>query len=284
MKKQIIALMVALITIFTCCGFAISEYTNEADAIIDYVEEVTKEEALEEEIIEFKIEKLEEFKDKNLLNYSMDELQELIEEQRNIQLTAHELAESARKLGWPENSEPLISAGNEWWNAQKAIDVYGARYQELYDAEVARWAEKKAQYPAATEIWLYMKDLGWNDYVCAGIMGNLMAEVGGQTLNIRYTLYGNNYYGMCQWSRGYSQIWGADLNEQCDFLRDTIKYELDTFGYAYSKGFNYNSFLNMTNEREAAKAFAKCYERCSSATYGIRMSNATKAYNYFVNN
>ena len=128
-----------------------------------------------------------------------------------------------------------------------------------------------------------MKELGWNDYVCAGIMGNLMAEVGGQTLNIQYWLRGNGYYGMCQWNRGYSKVWGADLATQCNFLRDTIKYDLDTFGYAYAKGFNYNSFLNMSNEREGAKAFAKCYERCSSSTYTIRQNNATRAYEYFVN-
>ena len=40
----------------------------------------------------------------------------------------------------------------------------------------------------------------------------------------------------------------------------------------------------MSNERDAAKAFAKCYERCGSSTYTIRMNNAEKAYNYFVNN
>ena len=74
-------------------------------------------------------------------------------------------------------------------------------------------------------------------------MGNLMAEVGGQTLNLQYTLCGKNYYGMCQWSRGYSEIWGAGLTAQCDFLRDTIQYEIDTFGKLYAKGFNFNSFL-----------------------------------------
>ena len=46
------------------------------------------------------------------------------------------------------------------------------------------WAEKEAKYPVATYIWRYMKDLGWSDAVCAGIMGNMMAEVGGHTLLI----------------------------------------------------------------------------------------------------
>ena len=127
-----------------------------------------------------------------------------------------------------------------------------------------------------------MKAQGWNDYVCAGIMGNLMAEVGGQTLDIRYTLSSKNFYGMCQWSRGYSQVWGAGLETQCDFLRDTIKYEFDTYGSKYQKGFNFNSFLNMTDAQQAALAFAKSYERCGSGSYGVRQKNALKAYNYFV--
>lgn len=127
-----------------------------------------------------------------------------------------------------------------------------------------------------------MKAQGWNDYVCAGIMGNLMAEVGGQTLDIRYTLSSSGYYGMCQWSRGYSQVWGAGLETQCDFLRDTIKYEFDTYGSKYQKGFNFNSFLNMTDAQQAALAFAKSYERCGSGSYRVRQKNALKAYNYFV--
>lgn len=279
MKKRIIALVVALATMFTCCGFALSEYHEEVEIVAEQAEEV-----IEEEVEVFRVEKLEEFIDENLSNYSMDELQKLIDDERADQVIAHELAESARKLGWPEDSEPIASAGNEWWNSQLAIVTYSNRYEELYNAEEAKWAAKKEQYPVATEIWLYMKDLGWNDYVCAGIMGNLMAEVGGQTLNIQYWLKGNGYYGMCQWNKAYCEgVWGADLTGQCNFLRDTIKYEIDTFGYAYAKGFNYNSFLNMSNEREVAKAFAKCYERCGSSTYTIRQNNATRAYEYFVN-
>lgn len=147
-------------------------------------------------------------------------------------------------------------------------------------------AVQSSEYPVAAQIWQYMKNLGWNDYVCAGIMGNLMAEVGGQTLNIQYNLYssGGGYYGMCQWSKKYhSEIYGVnDLNSQCDYLRDTIKYEIDTFGYKYQQGFCLDTFLNLTDAQQAALAFAKTYERCASGSYGIRQQNAIKAYNYFV--
>ena len=150
--------------------------------------------------------------------------------------------------------------------------------------EQQRWDKKKEEYPIATEVWLYMKNLGWNDYVCAGIMGNLMAETGGRTLNLQPTLSTNLYYGMCQWSKAYDEVWYTDLITQCNFLRDTIEYEFNTFGFKYQKGFNYESFLKMKNTEEACLAFAKCYERCAEWTYPIRQTSAVKAYDYFINN
>lgn len=141
------------------------------------------------------------------------------------------------------------------------------------------------KYPVATEVWEYMKALGWSDAVCAGIMGNMMAEVGGQTLNLRYDAYDKNkaYYGLCQWSgKYYPQIQGADLKTQCDFLRDTIKKQIDIYGKRYASGMNYKEFLKLEDPKEVALCFAIAYERCSSATYSVRQTNAVKAYDYFV--
>lgn len=243
--------------------------------------------------------------------YTKEELVTMIDEAKATKDHAHTMAESARVLGWEDNDK-LIKELQEMWHeadedqvkyqgyldeilaneaeaARKAEEerlaaeaAKKAAEEEVRRAEEAKWATKAAEYPAATRIWRYMKAQGWNDYVCAGIMGNLMAEVGGQTLDIRYTLSSSGYYGMCQWSRGYSQVWGAGLETQCDFLRDTIKYEFDTYGFKYQKGFNFNSFLNMTDAQQAALAFAKSYERCGSGSYGVRQKNALKAYNYFV--
>lgn len=243
--------------------------------------------------------------------YTKEELTNLIAETQSVKDNAHTMAESARNLGWEEDDRLIKKLQNKWHDADEeqakykdklevilAEEAEAARKAEeerlaaekaakeaeeaARRAEEAKWATKAAEYPAATQIWRYMKAQGWNDYVCAGIMGNIMAEVGGQTLNIRYTLSSGSYYGMCQWSRGYSQVWGAGLETQCDFLRDTIKYEFDTYGSKYQKGFNFNSFLNMTDAQQAALAFAKSYERCGSGSYGVRQKNAVKAYNYFV--
>lgn len=247
----------------------------------------------------------------NNYNYSKEELTTLIAEAQSIKDNAHTMADSARALGWEEDDELIKELQDKWHEADKDQKDYQGQLDKILadEAEVARkaeeeriaaekaaaeaaeaarqaeeakWATKAAEYPAATQIWRYMKAQGWNDYVCAGIMGNLMAEVGGQTLDIRYTLSSSGYYGMCQWNRQYSNIWGAGLESQCDYLRDTIKYEFDTFGFNYQRGFNFNSFLNMTDAQQAALAFAKSYERCSSASYNIRQKNALKAYNYFV--
>lgn len=180
---------------------------------------------------------------------------------------------------------------------EELADVRGlmTEYEETIaaiEAEEARieamWSEKAGEYPVATQVWRYMKDeLGWNDYVCAGVMGNMMAEVGGQTLNLQPFLYGHSgggYYGICQWSgRYYPGIQGASLEAQLDFLRDTVKKELDTYGYVFRSGMDYESFCALTDAEDAALAFAKAYERCGSGSYGIRQSNALKAYNYFVN-
>ena len=229
--------------------------------------------------------KIEELRTVNLNQYSLDELEALIAEQMEIQAIAATIAVSAEELGWTAESSTMIDAQVEWWTAYALTQIYKNQYDIKYEElEMAKWDAKRTVYPAATEIWLYMKELGWNYYVCAGIMGNLMTEVGGQTLNIRYKTDYNGYYGMCMWSKKYcSQVVGADLEGQCNYLRNTIKKEIDTFGSHYKAGFNFNSFLNLTNEKDAALAFAKAYERCGTGGYDKRQNNATVAYNYFVN-
>lgn len=211
-----------------------------------------------------------------------EELKGLMEECRARKDAAHTMAEGARTLGYAEDHPVILLAKEEWKNANELEIKYEITYNQL---SYPLWDARMAEYPVATSIWLYLKQLGYNDYVCAGIMGNIMAEVGGQTLNIQHTLYspGNGFYGMCQWSKKYyPEIHGADLETQCNFLRDTIEYEINTFGYAYKRNFDYSAFLALTNERDAALAFAKTYERCGTGSYSTRQRNAEIAYEYFV--
>ena len=207
------------------------------------------------------------------------ELNNLIREYQDIANNAHDLAEATRALGYDENHPIIEFAKKEYKTANEYLKIYTERLNEIN----SQWESKFSEYPIATEIWLYLKDQGFNDTVCAGILGNIMAEVGGQTLYIQHTLSNRYYYGMCQWSKGYSKVWYTDLNTQCEFLINTIEYEFDNFGYMYKKNFGYNSFLKLTNEQDAALAFAKVYERCGSSSHAQRQKNATIAYNYFVN-
>lgn len=143
------------------------------------------------------------------------------------------------------------------------------------------------EYPTATKVWKYMRqELGWSEAVCAGVMGNIMAECGGQTLKIDPSLYDaatGNYYGICQWSAKYhGKVHGTSLDFQLKYLKGTVESEFSTFGYLYGgKGFGYESFKQIKRPEDAALAFAMCYERCSAKTYYIREENSLKAYSYF---
>ena len=165
----------------------------------------------------------------------------------------------------------------------KAIDELNAENDELEKTlkalTTARNNTFKADgnYNQATEVWNNLKKLGLNDYVCAGILGNIMAEVGGQTLDIsrwpQYSQYG--YYGICQWSGSRKQRllndFGTTLNDQIRFL------SVELFEVIPKD----NSFYNMQDEKQAALYFAKYYERCNSKYYSVRQTNATKALEYF---
>ena len=139
----------------------------------------------------------------------------------------------------------------------------------------------EGEYPVATYVWNYLKELGYNDYVCAGIMGNLMIETGGYTLNLDPYAYGGDYYGICQWSAYYCPgIQGAGLDTQLNYLANTIEYEINVYGFNYSSTMDYNEFLQMADAGEAAKVFGQCYER--GAGSDVRAECAYAAYAYFV--
>lgn len=213
-------------------------------------------------------------------SYTYDDinvLSELIAEQISNMEAAHQMAEAGRQLGYSENHHVIELGKNEYQEAENTM----SSYQAIYDDLVSRWAKKEEEYPIATYIWSYLKGLDYSNQVCAGILGNIMAEVGSNTLNIDTTLETKTYYGMCQWNKKiYPDVYGVSLYKQCEYLRFTIKNEFDMFGYSYYKGFSYDDFLTL-DIKDSALAFAKCYERCSSSSYRVRQENAIIAYNYF---
>lgn len=209
-----------------------------------------------------------------------EELESLISTTNEKLQAANNMLESCKTLGYDDENPVVVLANEEVANAQADLDYYQSIYDEVLIE--LRAAERMAEYPVATTIWNYLKDLGYNDYVAAGILGNIMAEVGGQTLNIQPTLSNGTYYGMCQWKLCYyPSANGLELEGQLDLLASTIEQEFNEFGYA--SGYSYEEFLNIQNEQTAALAFAKTYERCGSGSHSVRQKNATKALEYFTN-
>lgn len=200
---------------------------------------------------------------------------------------AQAMLESCTVLEYDEESPVVVLAKQEVANAQADIEYYQAILDEVIIA--LRNEERMAQYPVATKIWNFLKnDLGYSDAVAAGVMGNLMAEVGGQTLNIQPGLYGHGtnkgYYGICQWSKKYyPAVQGQDLDFQLYFLQQTVEGQFKTYGRLYQSGFTYADFCALEDEQAAALAFAKIYERCGSGSYNVRQRNATKALEYYTN-
>jgi hypothetical protein len=223
----------------------------------------------------------------NAMAYSKEELTELINECETKLPYAYSMAEACEGLGYSEDHLVSVIASQEIFNLESSLKAYRKEYNEIIEeekkeAELKSIQKKKDEYPVATTIWYYLKGQGYNNYVAAGILGNIMAEVGGQSLDIQPSLSNNSYYGMCQWSKKYyPQANGLSLGGQCEFLTSTIEYEFNTYGYKYQSGFNYSQFLTLDNERAASLAFAKCYERCGSGSYSVRQNNATKALEYF---
>lgn len=77
----------------------------------------------------------------------------------------------------------------------------------------------------AKQIWDYFKGVGWSDYACAGLIGNIEAEC---SMNITLQESGGTGIGMCQWSNfrrtrflkwmdsnGYEL---SNVEAQCEYL------------------------------------------------------------------
>jgi hypothetical protein len=157
---------------------------------------------------------------------------------------------------------------------------------EKYEEDIKRFEQRETDYYYATTVWNFLKELGYSDVACAGIMGNLMAECGGHTLNLDPFLYDaatGNYYGMFQWSTYYyPDVEGASFEEQLQYFKETVGPIFKTWGKNYAEGFTLEDFNNLTDPRDAALAFAKVYERCADWTYERRQDFSIIAYNYFV--
>lgn len=139
-------------------------------------------------------------------------------------------------------------------------------------------SEPAAARSVAGQVWDAMKAKGWSDNLCAGIMGNMMAECGGNTLNLNPYIVGDSgtSFGLCQWHAGRKnnliKNYGKSIEAQIEFLSMELQ--------------KYPKILNSTKSyKEIAYDFCIYFERPknshSKAIY--RKQLAEIAYNEFAN-
>ena len=164
-------------------------------------------------------------------------------------------------------------------------NCYEADYQKiiLAEAEKSKWEKRMEEFPIATTVWLYLtKEMNYNPYVAAGIVGNMMAECGGQTLHLKWWSYNSTgHYGLCQWSPGYA-MQDTTLEQQLEFISISFPKDMSRWSWLYEEGFTYEDFLNMTDAYEAAAAFCVIYERPGTLNIERRGENALIALEYFI--
>lgn len=193
--------------------------------------------------------------------------------------------QAAIHLIWNELECPLYSASARLAMEQE-IDRLNVIFEALkYDINsFYLWEAKAAEYPYATRLWQYLKDMGYSDVACAGILGNAMAECGGNTLRLNpFSGTGEDFYGIFQWSKKYHPwAYGLSFEDQLEYFKNSVYTTFKNWGYKYADGFTHDDFNALESPRDAALAFAKIYERCADWTYERRLNFSEVAYQYFV--
>lgn len=202
---------------------------------------------------------------------------------RNTTLAVYE---GLLELGYAKNHPAVEMAKIDIENAEADVAYYSEKkdiLQENYE-----WEKRASEYPVATLVWLHMKhEFGWSDTVCAGIMGNMMAECGGcWTSDLDWDARSSNGYGMIQWIGGRREqlfsIYGntPSIEDQLNFIRNEL-YGTNGVTQQVTDS-QLDKIMNAATPEDCAYAFATYYERCGEQHRSIRRDYARRAYEYFV--
>lgn len=125
--------------------------------------------------------------------------------------------------------------------------------------------EPAAADSIAQQVWDAMKAKGWSDELCAGIMGNLMAECGGGTLDLNPYCHGDSgtSYGLCQWhiERKYNMLKFNGKNYNTTTNLPTIEHQIDYLEYELQ---DYNILNGDKTYQQVAYEFCVKFERPSN--------------------
>jgi len=229
-----------------------------------------------------------EFKGKVLLSdLDVPEAQEIIPETESIvecvEITVKEplIVETVPEpmfLASASVSEDFESTENDWFDSSEACETTSVVETQSLESTWTKYYNdtQYSEYPVACEVWQIIRSWGWNEAVAAGIIGNMMTECGGLTLDLDWDLYDDTwmYYGLCMWSLYWApETSGMSIEQQMTYLYNTIETNMNYFGGSLDE------FLKITDPGYAALYFQWYYEvGVSSET---RYSGALEAYEYF---
>lgn len=216
-----------------------------------------------------------------------DEANSLLEEAIAHQELIETIYQGFLTLGYADDHPAVVMAKTDIENAKIEIEYYQEQFT-IWE-EKHKWEVRASEYPVATQVWLYMKnELGYSDIVCAGIMGNMMAECGGcWTSDLNWeTGKLSGPYGMIQWLGERKQqlfsIYGKNpsIEDQLNFMHNEL-YGTDGVTWQVQQ-WQLDKIMNASSPEECAFAFATYFERCGEEHRAPRRGYAKRAYEYFV--
>lgn len=170
---------------------------------------------------------------------------------------AHEIAESIRAAGYPED-HPVIIACQQWWREEDNAEK--SQIGTIYVSTAQR-----SEYPEASYVWQLLKEAGLSDIHAAAILGNAMAESGGHTLAISVYQDVSGYWGAWAMSKVYyADVVGQGADAQVAKILETVGA----------------GFYQTTDVRSAARWFSDNWERPARWSEK-RADNAEAALAYF---
>lgn len=118
--------------------------------------------------------------------------------------------------------------------------------------------DMRSEYEIAGEVYEHLAKNGYSDVAIAAILGNMMNETGGNTLELKPFIFDDAklHYGLCQWNIHYNpEVNGVNVKEQLLYLTSTIEKMMKQFGGSFEE------FNNLEGAEYAGTYFCKYYER-----------------------
>lgn len=218
----------------------------------------------------------------------------IIEEEPVVELLPiEEIAKQVINGDWGSGEErkaKLIEAGYNYNEVQEKVAELTTESAQKPSA-APTVTLPTGEYPEAQLIWNTMISWGWTPETCAGIIGNMMAEIGGGTLDLSdWKSNGGCGYGLIQWTDGRRSLiksrYGSypNIEQQLIFMRDELFGTNNTNKQVSDAALEVimNTNGNQTPE-SVAMSFAINYERCAARYRAKRQGYARIAYDYFMN-